>query len=184
MACKVKVNRHGFLAFRLYWDGRESWEGTEWRDTPNNRAKAEGKAVEISEEIKARTFNYLKWFPKGNKAHEFGATQSTPAVENKPLTVRKFYEEWIEKKKPPFVRLSLQRDYQQSFKKDILPFLGTMELNSITTDTLENFRMYLVNERKLGLKTAKNIVDGSLKAMLRDAGRRLDRNPFHDLPAN
>ncbi len=27
MACKVKVNRHGYLAFRLYWDGNESWEG-------------------------------------------------------------------------------------------------------------------------------------------------------------
>ena len=30
MACKVKVNRHGYLAFRLYWDGNESWEGTDW----------------------------------------------------------------------------------------------------------------------------------------------------------
>ena len=184
MACKVKVNRHGFLAFRFYWNGREFWQGTDWRDTPNNRAKAEGKAVEMTEEIKARTFNYLKWFPKGNKAVEFGAKPDVPVEVTKPLTVRKFYEEWIEKKKPPFVRLSLQRDYQQSFKKDILPFMGTMELNSITVDTLENFRMYLVNERGLGLKTAKNIVDGSLKAMLRDAGRRLDRNPFHDLPAN
>ena len=184
MACKVKANRHGFLAFRFYWNGREFWQGTDWRDTPNNRAKAEGKAVEISEEIKARTFNYLKWFPKGNKALEFGAKPDVPVEVAKPLTVRKFYEEWIEKKKPPFVRLSLQRDYQQSFKKDILPFMGDMELNSITVDTLESFRIYLVNERGLALKTAKNVVDGSLKAMLRDAGRRIDRNPFHDLPAN
>lgn len=80
--------------------------------------------------------------------------------------------------------MSLQRDYQQSFKKDILPFMGDMDLNSITTDTLENFRIYPVNERGLALKTAKNVVDGSLKAMLRDAGRRVDRNPFNDLPAS
>jgi len=93
MACKVKANRHGFLAFRFYWNGREFWQGTDWRDTPNNRAKAEGKAVEISEEIKARTFDYLKWFPKGNKAQEFGAKPSAPAEATKPLTVRKFYEE-------------------------------------------------------------------------------------------
>jgi hypothetical protein len=90
VACKVKVNRHGNLAFRFYWNGREFWQGTDWRDTPNNRVKAEVKAVEITEEIDAGTFNYLKWFPKGNKAHEFGATQSTPAVENNPLTVRQF----------------------------------------------------------------------------------------------
>ena len=78
MACKVKVNRHGFFAFRFYWNGREFWQGTDWTDTPKNRAKAEGKAVEMTEEIKARTFNYLKWFPKGNKAHEFGAKQTLP----------------------------------------------------------------------------------------------------------
>jgi len=184
MACKVKVNRHGYLAFRFYWNGREFWQGTGWRDTAKNRTKAEGKAVEITEEIKGGTFNYLKWFPKGNKAHEFAPKDSTAPAENKPLTVRRFYEEWIEKKKPPFVRLSLRRDYQQSFKKNILPFMGDLDLNGVTVDTLENFRFHLVTERGLALKTARNIIDGSLKAMLRDAGRRLDRNPFGDLPDN
>ena len=48
MACKVKVNRHDFLAFRFYWNGREFWQGTGWKDTPKNRIKAEGKAVEIT----------------------------------------------------------------------------------------------------------------------------------------
>src|SRR5437870_5378746 len=71
MACKVKVNRHGNLAFRFYWNGREFWQGTDWKDTKKNRTKAEGKAVEITEEIKAGTFDYLKWFPEGNKADEF-----------------------------------------------------------------------------------------------------------------
>ena len=184
MACKVKVNRHGYLAFRFYWNGREFWQGTDWKDTHKNRTKAEGKALEITEEIDAETFSYLKWFPKGNRAHEFLPKQEAPAVENKPLTVRQFYEEWIEKKKPPFVRLSLQRDYEQNFKKNVLPFMGEMELNRVTADTLENFRFHLVTERGLALKTARNIIDGSLRAMIRDAGRRLDRNPFNDLPAN
>jgi integrase len=184
MACKVKVNRHGYLAFRFYWNGREFWQGTGWIDTSKNRTKAEGKALEITEEIKAGAFNYLKWFPKGNKAHEFGAKPSAPAVEIKPLTVRKFYEEWIEKKKPPFIRLSLQRDYQQHFKTNILPFMGDLELNAVTVDTLESFRLYLVDERGLALKTARNIMDGSLRAMFRDAGRRIERNPLNDLPNN
>ena len=144
MVCKVKVNRHGNLAFRFYWNGREFWQGTGWTDTAKNRAKAEGKTLEITDEIDAGTFNYLKWFPKGNKAHEFGAKQSAPVATVKPLSVRKFYEEWIEKKKPPFVRLSLQRDYQQNFKKNILPFMGDIALNTVTTDTLDSFRVYLV----------------------------------------
>ena len=184
MACKVKVNRHGYLAFRFYWNGREFWQGTGWQDTPMNRAKAEGKAVEITDEIEAETFNYLKWFPKGNKAHEFRPKDSTAPAENKPVTVRKFYEEWIEKKKPPFIRIGLQRNYKQDFKSNILPFLGDMELNSVTIDTLESFRIHLVDEQGLALKTARNIVDGSLRAMFRDGGRHIDRNPFNEIPKN
>src|SRR5262249_34572387 len=130
------------------------------------------------------TFNYLKWFPKGNKAHEFRPHQSVPVIEAKPLTVRKYYEEWIDKKKPPFVRLSLARDYRQAFERIINPFMGDMGLNDVTTDTLENLRLHIVEERKLSMKTARNIIDASLRAMFRDAGRRIERNPFNDLPNN
>jgi hypothetical protein len=154
MAAHVKVNRHGYLAFRLFWNGRESWEGTRWKDTPKNRAKAEARGTLMTDEMERGDFDYLKWFPEGNRVHEFRPKESITAVKDKPLTVREFYEEWIEKKKPPFVRLSLQRDYQQNFQKNILPFLGNIELISITVDTLENFRIYLVDERGLALKTA------------------------------
>ena len=83
---------------------------------PKDRLKAEGKAVEMTEQIKADTFDYLRWFPKGNKAHEFGAKPqaSAPAA---PLTVRKFYEEWIEKETAALLRIGLQRNYQQDFTK-------------------------------------------------------------------
>jgi len=128
-------------------------------------------------------FEYLRWFPNGNRADEFKPVETKP-VELKPQTVRAFYEEWIQKKKPPFVRLSLQRDYQQNFNKNILPFMGDKELKTLDVDTQESFRIHLIDERRLALKTARNIIDGSLRAMVRDAGRRLDRNPFNDLPAN
>jgi integrase len=183
MACKVKVNRHGYLAFRFYWNGREFWQGTGWKDTGKNRVKAEGKALEITDEIKAGTFSYLKWFPKGNKAHEFGPKESAPGVESKPLTVRKYYEEWIEKKKPPFVRRSRERDYRQAFNCYILPFMEHSELNDVTVDTLENFRIHLTEEHGIGISTARNVIGGSLRAMFRDAGKRVKRNPFDDLPA-
>ncbi len=62
--------------------------------------------------------------------------------------------------------------------------MGDMELNGVTVDTLESFRIHLVDERGLALKTARNIMDGSLRAMFRDAGRRVERNPFNDIPAN
>jgi integrase len=183
MACKVKVNRHGLLAFRLYWDGRESWEGTGLKDTPKNRQRMEARAVLISEEMEQGTFDYLKWFPEGNRANEFRPMPER-AGESKPLTVGEFFKEWIPRKKPPFVRRSLERDYRQAFNKNILPFMGDLELNNVTIETLEDFRMYLVEERRLSVKSARNIIDASLRAMFRDAGRRIERNPFSDLPAN
>jgi len=36
----------------------------------------------------------------------------------------------------------------------------------------------------LALKTARKIIDGSFRAMIRDAGRRIERNPFNDFPNN
>lgn len=51
-------------------------------------------------------------------------------------------------------------------------------------DVLGSFRIHLVDERRLAVKTARNIIDGSLRAMFRDAGRRVDRNPFKEIPAN
>src|SRR5262249_11361319 len=183
MACKVKVNRHGLLAFRLYWDGHESWEGTGLKDTPKHRQRMEARAVLINEEMEQGAFDYLKWFPEGNKAAQF-RPEPERGGENKPVTVSEFFKEWISRKKPPFVRLSLERDYKQAFSKNILPFMGDLDLNKVTIETLEDFRMHLVKERRLSVKSARNIIDGSLRAMFRDAGRRIERNPFNDLPAN
>jgi integrase len=183
MACKVKLNPHGNLAFRLYWNGMESWEGTGLKDTAKNRQRMEARAVLMSEEIEKGTFDYLKWFPEGNRANEF-RPKPERVGENKPLTVREFFEEWILRKKPPFVRRSLERDYKQAFNKNIIPFMGALDLNNVTIDTLEDFRMHLVEERRLSVKSARNIIDGSLRAMFRDAGRRIERNPFNELPAN
>ena len=57
--------------------------------------------------------------------------------------------------------------------------MDDLELNGVTLDTLESFRIHLVDERGVALKTARNIMDGSLRAMFRDAGRRVERNPFN-----
>jgi hypothetical protein len=181
MARTVKVNRHGRLAFRLYWHSHESWEGTGLRDNAKKRQRMEARAVLINEEIEKGVFDYLKWFPDGNRANMFRPKLVEPE-QRKAQAVKLFYEEWIPKKKPPLVRRSLERDYRQHFECYIIPFMGEMELNSVMVDTLENFRLNLIEEHNLSVKTARNVIDGSLRAMFRDAGRRLERNPFDDLP--
>ena len=80
MACKVTVNRHGFLAFRLYWDGKKLWEGTRLKDTPKHRERMQARAVLISEQMEHGEFDYLRWFPEGNSAELFRPKDKSAAL--------------------------------------------------------------------------------------------------------
>jgi integrase len=181
MACKVKTNRHGFLAFRLYWNGHESWEGTGLNDTPKNRERMEARAVIISEEMERGKFDYLKWFPEGNKAKQFKPTPTTPQ------TIGEYYRIWIERKKPPFVRKGLERDYRDQFRLYILPKFEDTTLDELSPALLDAFRSHLIHDRGLSIKSARNIIDATFRAMFRDA-RTVDyfqqlqgKDPFANL---
>jgi len=180
MACKLKVNQHGYLAFSLFWSDPDfgklrSWEGTGLKNTPENREFLQAKAVLISREIKKGGFDYLKWFPEGNKSHLFNPKES------KPETVGSYYRQWIERKKPPIVRRGLERDYRQQFNAYILPKFEHVNLGGVTPKLVEDFRAYLLEERGLKLKSCRNIIDGSFRAMMRDArtiDQLIDKDPF------
>jgi integrase len=168
MACKVKVNRHGFLAFRLYWNALKLWEGTRLKDTPKNRQRMEARAVLISEEMERGQFDYLRWFPEGNSADRFRPKDQKKTLQK---TVGEFFTEWIETKKPPFVRPGLHHDYKRQFQRYILPKFSKTRIVDVTLQDLEAFRLYLHREMSLSLKSCRNIIDGTFRAMMRDARR-------------
>ena len=167
MACKVKVNRHGFLAYRLYWKGMESWEGSGLKDTLRNRKRLEARAELINEQMEAGTFDYLKWFPEGNKAEHFRPLPNTESTTGE-KTIREYYTQWIETKKPPLVRKSRERDYRQYFNCYVLPSLADVKLEGIDARLLENFKIQLLG-RSLSISTVRRVIDGPLRAMIRDA---------------
>src|SRR6266436_1596862 len=92
VGCSVRTNRHGCLAFRLYFHGLESHEGTKLKDTPENRRKVEARARVIAQEIRECAFDYPRWFPTGNLASRF-QPELEPAV-GRIATVRAFSREW------------------------------------------------------------------------------------------
>ncbi len=99
MSCIVKTNQHGYLAYRLYWKNLTSWEGTGLKDSPKNREKMQRKADMISDEIADGTFDYLRWFPTGNKARLF--RPAPPRLPERPPTVREYAEQtWLPRKVP------------------------------------------------------------------------------------
>jgi integrase len=186
MACHVKVNQHGYLAYRLFWNGRRSWEGTALRDTPHNRARVDARATIMTEEIEAGTFDYLRWFPNGNLAHLFRPALG-PVPEPPPIvTVRAYAEQtWLPRKVPPLVRASLADTYRSALRAHILPALGETTLADLTPMHLEDLKALMTRTvakggKGLKMKTAWDVIDGVLRALYRDA-RTIDRL-VHDDP--
>ena len=81
--------------------------------------------------MKARRFNYLAWFPEGNRAAEYRPKIDKPAAQ----TIRQYYAEWIASKIPPLVKKSRARHYKSHFSVHILPFQGDIELSKYGLET-------------------------------------------------
>jgi len=177
MSCRVKANRHGYLALRLYWENRTSWEGTALRDTPGNRAKLEARARVITDEMAEQRFDYLRWFPHGNKAALFRPA-GTSALATPPTVDAYAERTWLPRKVPPLVRASLTKTYRKAIRHVRRRFDG-VRLDHVTPAALEDFRAYLTRPEREGgrglkMKTARDLIDGSFRALYRDA-REVDR---------
>ena len=196
MAVKVET-RNGRLGYRLYMDGWESREPTKLRATNRNREKLERKAQLMSELMAEERFSYLEWFPDGNRARLFRPTPP-PEAERAP-TVQEYAEEtWLPRMTPPAVRASLARSYRKHLGRQtssetaerghILPAFGTTPLDEITRSALLDFRGHLTRAvrdggKGLKMKTARDIIDGTFRALYRDARRDgiVTGDPFADL---
>jgi integrase len=185
MACIVK-ERNGRLAYRLFWDGYRSWEGTGVRATDKRRETMQKKAAVMTQEMDEGRFDYLHWFPNGSKAHIF---RGTAAPKTAPKTLREYVERtWLPRKVAPNVRQSLTQTYRKHWRKHIQPAFGGWALTAITTAALEDFKVKLTAAEPQGkglkVKTARDVIDGTFRAIVRDA-RRVDHvvtaDPFADL---
>lgn len=140
------------------------------RDTDANRKKLEPLAKIMTEEMKLGLFDYNQRFP-GERFEE----QSDE-------TIGGYYERWIKTK--GHSRKSARRDYIQHFSGYLLSEFGSTSLATIRVSSLSTFRDKLLGQG-LSVKTCRNILDGSLRAMLRDA-QKLDGlgpgvEPFKEL---
>jgi len=63
----------------------------------------------------------------------------------------------------------LERDYRQQYNTYIKRQFEHTKLSDVDLPALENFRIYLGEERGLSLKSCRNIMDGTFRAMMRDA---------------
>ena len=175
--CWIEATRSGLLRLRFRWrlptaTGLHKFsETTTLRDTPENRATLSREAAIIGAEIAADRFDYLRWFPNGSRATYFCPTPSAThsAQPDARPTIGQFYPAWVARRVPPIVRPSRARDYRNHFRTYILPCLADVALQDLSLAHLEDLRARLQIDRHLGLKTVRNVIDGSLRAMVRDA---------------
>ena len=199
MACKVLKAKGGIhLGLRVIWRGIRSWETTRLDDTPENREYLEAVAKIISREMKQGTFDYLKHFPEGNRAHLFRQESPRPPA---PVTVRLYYAKWIERRANQ-VRPQQVKCETSYFTKHLLPAeiegrqLGDFYLNELAIRHLQELQDFLRSKRISEqsdddpYKAASiNKFIGALQAMLKDARRSgamavnlFDRDLFSKLP--
>src|SRR5262249_2006992 len=148
--------------------------------------RLERRAEVISEEITAGTFDYLKWFKDGNKAHLF--RPALPAATAAARPIAEWAETvWLPRKVPPLVPTSLADTYRKHLRSHVLPRFGVRLFTDVTLGALEDFRAHLVGPPDLGKglapKTARDIVDGTFRALYRDARKEglATGDPFADL---
>jgi len=103
------------------------------------------------------------------------------------MTVGEFYETWIQQKEhDQTLRKSLLTSYKQHWNCYILSELRHGTFPAISVATLSAFRTKLLGQG-MSLKTVRNILDGSFRAMWKDARRAglVESNPFEllDWPA-
>lgn len=96
------------------------------------------------------------------------------------ITVGEFYETWIkEKEKSLTLRKSLLVSYKQHFSGYLRLEFASISLATIGASRLSAFRDKLL-ARGLSVKTCRNILDGSFRALWKDARRAglVESNPF------
>lgn len=181
VGCTVSPSENGqqlTLRFRAPGpDGRvrRFRERTGLPPTPANYAKLKLDAEAIGAEIRSGRFEYGRWFPE-SAARQVARPRA--AVAEEVTTLRDWYRVWIEKRRadrdamPPRIRPSLFVAYRQHFEDHILPTIGDVPLGAgePSRRTLEACRAAL-RTKGLTEKTIRNVIDGTLRAAVRDALR-------------
>lgn len=123
-------------------------------------------------------------------ASQLGAVEAKPVPVDlqRSITLREFYETWIETKRPPRCREAAYRDYQRHATY-FLPHLGDTPISKVTEDQICALRDKLLKVggkrgTPLNVQTVRNIMS-SLKRLYRDAMKpphRLTKTfPFGEL---
>lgn len=180
IGCRIR-SRRGYLSLALHYRGQRWWE-TPFRtmkDTaPNRQLLQRDFCLPIASLMRARAFDgeaYLRFFPRGTRAVEFQPALAGSPAEGAPTLREYALRTWLPRQQPPEVRPGTQRDYRQHLAAYILdaPVAGGAPLGDVSLDEINPRHVRALKDRLaalgLSIKTQRNIISGTFRALLRDA---------------
>jgi integrase len=131
---------------------------------------------DLIKSLKTKTKRYAEALLRQHQDGKYGL---------KPVeTIGEYYARWIGRQIEPLVRKAQIRDYKQHFTCYLLPKFKDVSLLEIRTGDLVNFQVELLQKGR-AVKTVRNIIDASFRAMYRDARAEIDelagKDPFMDV---
>jgi integrase len=189
MAVIVEIRKE-FLNYRLRHDGDEWREAGRWRNTTRNKATMEKRARRMSEEMAEGTFDYLRWFPDGNRVVRYRPAPP-PAPEPLP-TLAEYFERWLTRKAAaPTTRKTTLTTYKKHWRAHIarpwkrldkdgkvaVVAFGGMRLDEVFTiralPFLRDFQTVLwgagPDQKGLSEGTARNVIDATFRSIRKGA---------------
>jgi integrase len=186
----------GVLRLRYRWCGKQRSKSLGLRDTAAHRAALEPLRQLVGEAV-----------ARGKDPAPLIAECLRPAVAPAPAvplreTVATYYAGWIARQVTPLVRKAQARDYRRHLEGYVLPILGRIPLDDLTASDVDGLKTELLTNgrprlpavpqrrrgtpsqyRPLSVKTVRNVIVGSLRALLRQARKDgvLTRERFADL---
>lgn len=145
--CSIDVNGKA-LRLRWYFHGRRfSKTVSKWQDDESGWAKAREAKRHIDKYVAAgKDPRVLLKMPADPTKLE------TPAAS---MTVREYYESWIEDKRPPKVRPAQARDYRRHIEGYVLPHLGNVPISALLPRDMTALQDVLVNQPISGYGLAR-----------------------------
>lgn len=177
--CSVGA-RNGKLRLRFRWQGRARSRATGLPDTAENRRAVEkladlvGAAIAAGEDPTPALEKHY-----GRAVVDLSTVPVEPSTPGP--TVSDYFHRWLEER-TPVIRKAQARDYRRHLGSWVVPTLGDVALADLRASDVRGLQAELLG-KGLSVKYVKNILNGSFRAMVRQARRDelVTRDVFADL---
>ncbi len=168
MGCTTGRNRHRNLYFRLYYKGRDWQEAITppLRDSRENRRRANLRARLIDAEMRTGVFDYLRWFPQGNRAAEFRAEPVSARLPPE-TTVQQYFDIWIGQLAPSRLGNNALGSYKSHLKRWVLASLGQLPCQSLTGAHVRQLQAFM-KQRSCSPTLINRTLHHAFRAIVRD----------------